>query len=421
MLVDAAIVGDTTKILTLVDATNVNQGRAMFNADGTVNAVTPLWGAAWQGHLAAVKLLVANGATVEMRVRDTTPFWIAAASNNLTVAVFLAEHGAEIGTRAAMNRSALWVAAWHGHVEIVAWLLAREVDIDASDGVFWRTPLWCAAHNGHRGAVRALVAAGADVNASSTRWCSTPLAAAAANDDVPVMRLLVGRANPAKIDLGSPITIAARAGAFRAVEWLAALGADLGPECNKPHCPLHFQPHLVLAHSSEQFETARHARVSAFLRDVVECGLTDLEIAIGIGDEEIVATNLYNGVNICKILPTLAFADQEQRWRLIGWDGVASRMCLRTPAPSMAALLNAASLFWAPKRHNLFGKQLRRQVETLLFCAARLSIPVEIAHLVCSFVTRAQIDCQNEEPWPGRLGAAVICAIVGAMVGIAAM
>ena len=66
--------------------------------------------------------------------------------------------------RASGGQSALLVAAYGGHVDVVEALLAKGAEVDAVDN-FGKTPLMGAAEVGHADIVRVLLAAGADVNA----------------------------------------------------------------------------------------------------------------------------------------------------------------------------------------------------------------------------------------------------------------
>ncbi len=61
--------------------------------------------------------------------------------------------------------TALHLAAWNGHAEVVEDLVGVAADCDAVDSEGW-TPLHYAAWNGHEAAMRALECSGADVDAA---------------------------------------------------------------------------------------------------------------------------------------------------------------------------------------------------------------------------------------------------------------
>ena len=421
MLAHAALSGDLLMVAELVKTDNVN-GRHSFDLStraltGRVETngctITPLWGAALNGHLAVIRELVDHGAIVDLRVINTTPLFVAAADNRLDVVAFLASHGGSIGTGGSMARSPLWAAAWHGHIAVVAWLIAHGADVNAQDESCSRSPLWCAVKNGHHDVVGALLAAGADVNARAKARHATSMEAAAFKGDVVMMRLLATRAID---DLDGSVIVAARAGAVGAVEWLVAMGADLGPMCHHPGCLLAWRRHFALEHDVRRSHHPRHVLMEAFLYQVGFHDPTCLEIAIAIGDVAIVTAQLNNGVDVHSLLPAFVGGPAEAAGNY--W---ALRIRAAQTGPPMAALLKAAALPWARTRHGLFGKLPREQIETLLHCGVRLSLPPEITHMIGSFVTRKHVRQDVDTAWPDRRGALAICTVVGVMVGLATM
>ena len=412
-LVCAALGGQLAAVAELAETVDVNS---------RISRVFPLWAAALNGHLDVVVFLVDRGASVAAVPYNTTPLWIAASNGHVDVVSYLASRGACVCTGGSWLRTPLWAAAWHGHAAVVAWLIAHGADVDARDAAGDRSPLWCAVNNGHHAAAEVLLVAGADARGDN-HPIQPPLMRAAVHNDVAMMRLLVTRARvKISIDDERMITEAACAGAADAVEWLAAAGADLGRICHDDACHLtvNRRPHLCAEHGAYNYGplggphpghlTPRHARVAAFLRDVVDYSLSPLEIAIGIGDVRIVAAALRDGVDVCSRLPV--FAEQRKRWRVIGVDPPLPpflTVCsMRTPEPPMAALLRAASRPWSRTRHGLFGKLPRQQVTTLLHCGVRLRLPTEVMHIVCSFITRTPHHVDTA--WPDRLAALVMCA-----------
>ena len=412
MLAIAARRGDLEKVAELVKTANVNGRHYHYQHAGEPPLEwTPLWGAALNGHLPVVKLLVEHGAVVQLRVSGTTPLFIAAAGNNTAVVAFLKSRGGCIRTGGSMARSPLWVAAYRGNTAVVAWLIARGVDVNAQDAHRSRSPLWCAANNGHHDVAAALLAAGADVNLPSHTQHTTPLAAAAVKDDVVMMRLLASRAkDKINIDGGRTMTCAALAGACHAVGWLAVMGADLGPCCHDATCLLGWRRHFVLEDKVRRVHHPAQLRVASFLHKVAVHNPTCLEIAIAIGEVAIVTAQLNDGVDVHTLLPSFG---------LLATRIHGARL---DPNPTpMATLLKAASLPWAPNRHRLFGKLPRQQIEALLRCGTRLPLPSEVVHIICSFVTRKHGREDVDTAWPDRLGALAMCTVIGVMIGLAAM
>ncbi|ATD66755.1 hypothetical protein CNR27_04260 [Luteimonas chenhongjianii] len=131
------------------------------NHDG----LTPLGMACAVGNWRLAKFLLERGARAESE--GGTPALLAAAGGDEDDAAgvqLLIRHKARVDARDAQRRSALHVAAFHGHADILAALLAAGADVRGrdSDG---RTPLLEAARGGRMAALDALLAAGADVAA----------------------------------------------------------------------------------------------------------------------------------------------------------------------------------------------------------------------------------------------------------------
>jgi len=95
---------------------------------------TPLWVAAKQGEIEAVKQHIAAGTNVNAKIED--------------------------------GRTPLHFAALKGHKEIAELLMAEGANVNAKDDDLW-TPLYSAARRGHREIAELLIAAGADVNAKN--------------------------------------------------------------------------------------------------------------------------------------------------------------------------------------------------------------------------------------------------------------
>ena len=131
------------------------------NLDG----LTPLGMACAVGNWRLAKFLLERGARAESE--GGTPALLAAAGGDEDDAAgvqLLIRHKARVDARDAQRRSALHVAAFHGHDDILAALLAAGADVRGRDND-GRTPLLEAARGGRLAAFEALLAAGADVTA----------------------------------------------------------------------------------------------------------------------------------------------------------------------------------------------------------------------------------------------------------------
>jgi len=159
------------------------------------------------GRLEAVQVLIDKGADVDSR---ETIHW----------------HGA-----AASRRSALCLAVWGGHAEIVSLLLERHAAVDDPSGNSAATLLEEAADRGFTDIVRALLDARADVEEST--GSDAVLCRAISGQHRDIVELLLDRgakANANGSDGSSPLQVAVRSNAPDIVRLLLAKGADAGKD-----------------------------------------------------------------------------------------------------------------------------------------------------------------------------------------------
>ena len=148
--------------------------------------------AAEHGHLEIAKLLLANGANVNVKDEDNiTALHLAAQNGHLEIAKFLVENGANVNVKDEDNVTALHLAAQNGHTGIVSLLIANDVDIDVkiSDG---RTSLRIAAEKGYIEIAKLLIEKGANVD-EKDNYGQTPFCAAANKyeENSEMIRLLI--------------------------------------------------------------------------------------------------------------------------------------------------------------------------------------------------------------------------------------
>lgn len=153
---------------------------------------TPLMGAASEGQLSVVRMLLDKGADVNLVQEDgETALMYAAAGGHLDVVEVLLDAGADINVAAkTMCITALHGAALKGHAAVVKALLAKGAKINAKDGGI--TPLMFAARQGHSDAIMVLLAAGADVNAVSSNGSTALMDAAVSSQWLPGRRHSAG-------------------------------------------------------------------------------------------------------------------------------------------------------------------------------------------------------------------------------------
>lgn len=137
-LFDASACGDTAPISTLLASP---QAARTVNGSGSVGR--PLAAAAAHGHLDVCRLLLADGADVDMSGKSATPLIAAADRGHLTVVRELLAAGAAVDARSAdgTEGTALLCAAGSGHLQVVEELLAAGADVQARTALQWQPAL----------------------------------------------------------------------------------------------------------------------------------------------------------------------------------------------------------------------------------------------------------------------------------------
>jgi ankyrin repeat protein len=127
-------------------------------------------GAARMGDLAKVKaLLKENPTLVSSTAFDGwTPLHEAADNGYFAIAKVLVTDGADLNVRAKGGRSPLYLATMYDHRDIVRLLLSHEADVNIKDDD-GATPLHLAAWSGYEDVAKLLLAHGADVNAKDAQ------------------------------------------------------------------------------------------------------------------------------------------------------------------------------------------------------------------------------------------------------------
>ena len=141
---------------------------------------TPLLFAAVYGHKEVVKLLIAEGANVNVKgaFDEWTPLQLAASEGYKEIVELLISNGADVNAKVDWNGTTpLHEAAMSGHKEIVELLIDNGADVNAKKKGYGYTPLHYAATYGYKEVVELLIAKGADVNAKANNG-KTPLDAA---------------------------------------------------------------------------------------------------------------------------------------------------------------------------------------------------------------------------------------------------
>lgn len=166
-----------------------------FEAKG---GMTPLLYAARDGQTAAARLLLENGADLEIaEANDITPLLMALLNNQLDVANLLLDHGAAINVADFYGRTPLFATVDYRNLD-----MNSDLEDDPQDNGIDRDPILPT--------IRRLLDMGADVNARTKEWPpekkwlyslndvswvdmtgQTPFIRASAAGDVPVMEMLL--------------------------------------------------------------------------------------------------------------------------------------------------------------------------------------------------------------------------------------
>ncbi|XP_035703978.1 ankyrin repeat domain-containing protein 17 isoform X5 [Folsomia candida] len=238
---------------------------------GSKGDLTPLMDAASQGHVEIVKLLISHGAEVNAqsacgnsplmyasaaghddivkellkagaRVEDNnenghTPLMESASSGHTGVAKILLDNGAGINTASnEFKESALTVACYKGHLEMVRFLLASGADQQHKTDEM-HTALMEASMDGHVEVAKLLLDCGAQVNMPVDSF-ESPLTLAACGGHVELAQLLIDRgANIEEVnDEGyTPLMESSREGHIQVVKCLIAAGAKVNAETDETH------------------------------------------------------------------------------------------------------------------------------------------------------------------------------------------
>lgn len=150
--------------------------------------------AAMLGDKIEIQRLLAAGCDVNAKEADDglTPLMGAAAQGHVDAARLLIEKGADVHATDSKGRAALTMAAGSGHADIVELLVDKGADVDGKDKG-GETALMRAARRGHSLIVHLLLHSGADVNTKDNKWGWTALVWAARHEHTDVIELLLGK------------------------------------------------------------------------------------------------------------------------------------------------------------------------------------------------------------------------------------
>lgn len=126
-LFEASAAGELTRVAEILD-----ERPDLVNAHAP-DGFTPLGLASFFGHTEIVKLLMAQGARVNLasdNAQHVMPLHSAVAARHLAIAQALLEHGAEVNSKQQEGFTPLHEAAQNGQLEMVELLLQYGADVD---------------------------------------------------------------------------------------------------------------------------------------------------------------------------------------------------------------------------------------------------------------------------------------------------
>lgn len=203
----------------------------------------------------------------------------AAARGDTRVAAHMIGDGADINSRTTRGETPLLLAAKHGALDMVGYLIRHGAELEARDGANGFTALHWAARRYHSAVLRRLLVAGARVDARNASG-QTPLWQAASqnehgNSEVAHILVRAGADITAAGNRGNtPLSTAARAGHTPVVTYLLDQGADPG-QANARGATALYQ-----AVAGNHVDTARVLLSRGADANIIADGRTPLQIAL---------------------------------------------------------------------------------------------------------------------------------------------
>ncbi|KAJ7117091.1 hypothetical protein C8R44DRAFT_983359 [Mycena epipterygia] len=180
------------------------------------------------GHESILRLLINNGADVNLLGPYGSALQTASAKGDETLVGLLIEHGANLNVQSGRYGTALQAAAYHGHKNIAKLLIEMGAHVNEESGIY-STALQAASCQGHDGVVRLLIEAGAELNLQGGK-SNSALQAASYWGHESTVSLLLERGADVNVEggrYGSPVQAALRWGYDDIVKLLVEKGADV--------------------------------------------------------------------------------------------------------------------------------------------------------------------------------------------------
>ncbi|KAJ3017124.1 UNVERIFIED_CONTAM: hypothetical protein HDU68_011832 [Siphonaria sp. JEL0065] len=213
----------------------LSEFQAVFNSTNS-DGITPLFIAATHGHVDALKLLIENGADVNVEAGrwPRTPLYAAAQNGHVNAISILLEN----------DSFALVAAVRVGDVDAARLLLEHGAAVDVVENNM--APLHFASALGNEDVVQLLLEFGANANTAGPEN-TMPLHFASLRNHVNVVRLLLDHGawiDAVCVDMNTPITSAIESGGVEVLRLLLERGANVDVETRNKITPLHIAAQL---------------------------------------------------------------------------------------------------------------------------------------------------------------------------------
>jgi ankyrin repeat protein len=251
--------------------------------------------AADQGDIGTVRALIMDDPELVQAKNDEqeTPLHLAARGGHIDVVAFLLARGAEVNARNNVHQNPLLYAAYHGHDAVVDLLLDKGADIKEPDR-YGRTVLHYPVREGHKNVVEILVNKGMDITVEDGMGVS-PLWFAIEGGHAEIMDVFIASK---ALDVGSDtgikaLHLAAAEGKKDIVDLLITKGVNTGTKDDMDANLLH---NAAIGGLSE---LAQHLiKEGAAVNDLDARGRTPLHYAVKDGRQEMVELLIEKGADL---------------------------------------------------------------------------------------------------------------------------
>ncbi|KAJ8674380.1 hypothetical protein QAD02_005642 [Eretmocerus hayati] len=259
-------------------------------ADVDDDGIVPIHGAAQEGHLEIVEILLANGSKIDVATpKGKTALYLAAQNGHTEIVDFLLKKGAVVdGPLVSVGLTPLMIAASKGHGDCVDLLVKGKAKVNVSAAGI--TPLHAAARCDNVKSVRVLLDHGAKVHCKDD-WGYTPLSTAIVCKQKEIVDLLMLEGAAEDADFGKLIDFAVKTSNKDIVDILLR---DRKFVKDPSVCPLT----TAIRHADEEILKILIQKGADINSEETDLKMTPLYAAATYGQERIAKFLIENGANL---------------------------------------------------------------------------------------------------------------------------